>query len=375
MKMKLKLGELNKTSIKLRVPITQRVDLPKSDYNGPCGEREPSNVEIIENVIFYWHPKTQIREEYSRCIPDGSEYAEDITILDTDLPVNVAPSRISTYHSRKMIPALGNWSERLDTLLLQAFDQFPNNWQKISKVLGDKKDATEWRERYESLKHWRMQGHFTHEEDLLIQQSVEKFGKSWALIAKKFFKGRTARQIRDRYMKTLLKRNQKSTFKPYQPQFTIMEKVEEESDVTPREIDKRAVKISISSLNQEDEKRLHDTDSMWVNSPMIRDQPNRQMSDSSFFTDESIKDVMKGTDQSWYDNLDNKPTLDKKLLTKELMKQNQRQDSKEQYKNMMSVSSGNSSANVERFVSKVTEYIASPSKNSQGIVRNDTKTF
>lgn len=371
--MKLRLGELNKTSIKLRVPITQRHDSSYPNYNGPCGEREPSDVEIRENVIFYCHPKTQIREEYSRCIPDGSEYAEDITILDTDLPVNVAPSRISTLHSRKMIPALGNWSERLDTLLLQAFDQFPNNWQKISKVLGDKKDAAECRERYESLKHFQTQGHFTNEEDLLIQRSVEKFGKSWALIAKKFFKGRTARQIRDRYMKTLLKRTQKSTFKPYQPQFTIMEKVEEENDVTPREIDRRAVKISISSLNQEDEKRLHDSDSMRVNSPMMRDQPNRQMSDSSFFTDESVKDVMKGTDQSWYGNLGNKPSPEK--FKSDLNHQNKRQDSKEQYKHMMSVSSGNSSAQVERFVSKVTEYVTSPVTTNQGIVRNDTKSF
>lgn len=255
---------------------------------------------------YYTRPKHIIREEFSRCLPSGSEQDEDITILETDFPVNVAPSRMSTYRSRKSCKIIGNWSERLDMLLLQAFDQFPNNWPQIARILGEKKEATECKDRYELLKHVKKEGHFTLEEDMKIREAVDKYGKSWALIAKKYFKDRTGKQIRDRYMKTLLKQNQKTIFKPYHDQFTIKEKVEEENDVTPREVDRRAVKISISSLNEEAERRLQGLDSMYVNSPLMRNQPNRQMSDSSFFTDESVKDIMKGTDENWYNNLDTK---------------------------------------------------------------------
>lgn len=286
--------------------------------------------------------------------PSGFEQDEDITFLESDSLVNVAPSRISTYKSRKLLPNLGNWSERLDMLLLQAYDQFPSNWQKIARVLGDKKEPNECRERYEVLQHLKKQGHFTNEEDLMIEQAVAKYGKSWALIVKKCFKGRTAKQIRDRYMKTLLKRNQKSTYKHFQNHFTIKENEEEESDSTPRQIDRSGVRIDIAHFNQEQEKRLpEDTESMAVNSPPIyRDRHRRQKTDSSIFTDESVKDAMKGTDRSWYNRLPSKRDLAAKAC---LDKPSKRLDSKEQYKNLMSISSEHSSANAERLLAKATE--------------------
>lgn len=113
------------------------------------------------------------------------EEGEDTTTFEMDLFVNVAPSRISTYKSKKMIPSTKNWSERLDMLLLSSHDQYPSNWVKISGVLGDKKTPDECRERYQSLKILNVKGRFTLEEDNKIKKAVEKYGKSWALIAKK----------------------------------------------------------------------------------------------------------------------------------------------------------------------------------------------
>lgn len=133
------------------------------------------------------------------------EQTEDVTTFERDLSVNVAPSRISTYQSRKMIPGTKNWSERLDMLLLSAFDQYQGNWKKIANDIGGKKTADECRERHTALKNLQVKGRFTQEEDLKIKKAVEKYGKSWALIARKCFINRTAKQIRDRYMKTILK--------------------------------------------------------------------------------------------------------------------------------------------------------------------------
>ena len=197
---------------------------------------------------------------------------------------------------------MGNWSERLDNLLLGCYDQYPKNWQKISMVLGEKKTPDECRERYEAIKICKIEGHFTQEEDAKISRGVDLYGKNFALIQKKYFKNRTAKQIRDRYMKTILKKKQMLTSKHPNHQFTIRE-TEEEADATPREVDRTGVKIHIGSLSKEPEKRLQNLDSYLVGSPFSRNKPTKKDTGTSFCTDESFKDHISNGDREWYDNI------------------------------------------------------------------------
>lgn len=120
---------------------------------------------------------------------------EDVTLLCSDSNVNVANSRMSTYHSKKVLSRANTsvgkashdvkWSVRMDMLLLQAYDQFPDNWQAIAKALGDKKQPAECRERHEVLKALMVKGRFTQEEDAILREAMKKYGKNWALISKK----------------------------------------------------------------------------------------------------------------------------------------------------------------------------------------------
>jgi hypothetical protein len=79
--------------------------------------------------------------------------------------------------------------------------------------------------------------------------------------------------------------------------------------------------------------------------------PGKQKSDSSIFTDESLDEEMKGTDKLWYKNLDYRVKKDRKIQLKNIVQLDPNRsgtnNSAEQYKNMMSISSGegkNSSA-------------------------------
>lgn len=76
------------------------------------------------------------------------------------------------------------------------------------------------------------------------------------------------------------------------------------------------------------------------NKAITREFVMRQQTTSSIFTDESLKEEMKGTDQSWYNNLNSnrKNYQNAENYSKDLTKLG----SNEQYKQMMSLSSNNS---------------------------------
>ena len=117
-----------------------------------------------KEILVFINPKNESHSDMQVILPSGKEENEDMTFLETDTLVNVAPSRMSTRMDLKAISG-ENWSERLDMLLMQAYKQFPDNWAKISKVLGQKKNAEQCRDRHRILSALRIEGHFTMEED------------------------------------------------------------------------------------------------------------------------------------------------------------------------------------------------------------------
>lgn len=304
-----------KALVKVKYPMG-RIS-PSEDgslIDGPWGAIEPQSENSQKSSSKFIYPESDSYDHSDNESPVKEKWRDQTDFL-ADLPVNVAPSRISTYQSRKVIPNSANWSERLDMLLLSAVEQYEGNWQKISAAVGSKRSADECRERYDILSKVKLkQGKFTNEEDAQLRKAVEKYGKNFAFIAKKFFKNRTTKQIRDRYMKTLMKKNQ--TVGPYGVESIIHEKVEEEADVTPRK-DCGNVKINIGSLCQESEKHLPEMMSIAQNSPLIRAQFSK-VSETSFFTDESVNEDMRGTDKLWYNGLDkgeNEANRDENITT------------------------------------------------------------
>ena len=189
-----------------------------SDFLSISGSLKAWELWNKEDVVAFCNPKDWDSDKHI-VIPSGKEENEDMTFLETDSLVDVAPSRMSTYKggnqmgknativvkNGRYLPG-DKWSWRLDMLLIQAHEQFPGNWQKISRLIGSKKEPKECSERYEILSSLSVQGHFSKEEDEILRNAFEKYGKNWALIAKKWFKGRTAKQIRDHYMNTMNKK-------------------------------------------------------------------------------------------------------------------------------------------------------------------------
>lgn len=157
-------------------------------------------------------------------------------------------------------------------------------------------------------------------------------------------------------MKTILKRNQFFTAKQMHHPFTIHERDEEESDITPKKVDREGVKITVDMLAKEPEKRLQGLISESNNSPLMKSRILRKQTDNSIFTEESLKDLMNGTDKAWYENLDKiKETNDEKDFPNMFTNKGSNED----WKDKMSVSS--SSNNAEHLFAKASLHI-SPQK-------------
>lgn len=96
-------------------------------------------------------------------------------------------------NSRKM------FSIQEDALLINCVSLFgENNWKSIIKYFPNR-CTRQIRERYNSyLKPGILDTPWTHEEDLLLSQKIDEFGKHWSMIAK-FFKGRNQNNIKNRW--------------------------------------------------------------------------------------------------------------------------------------------------------------------------------
>ncbi|CDW81303.1 myb-related protein 3r-1-like [Stylonychia lemnae] len=119
------------------------------------------------------------------------------------------------------------WSAKDDNLLVKAFKKYENNWSRIQEELKiPKKTIDDCRNRYDKLQNGNVKGTWMPDEDELILRNVKKFGRNWALIAKKLV-GRNGKQIRERYVNYLEKKE--NLFKD---QFT-----EEEEDLIMKYFD------------------------------------------------------------------------------------------------------------------------------------------
>lgn len=67
-------------------------------------------------------------------------------------------------------------------------------------------DADDIKDRFQKITQGNVKGTWTAEEDAIILREYKKFGRNWALLAKKV-PGRTGKQVRERYVNYLEKRD------------------------------------------------------------------------------------------------------------------------------------------------------------------------
>ena len=98
------------------------------------------------------------------------------------------------------------WSTKEDSKLVKAFKKYESNWHKIeSEMALDKKSLEVCKDRVETLLQSNIKGTWTSDEDSTILKYLKKFGRNWSLIAKKL-EGRNGKQVRERYINYLEKR-------------------------------------------------------------------------------------------------------------------------------------------------------------------------
>lgn len=175
----------------------------KSDKMNVNGEVSWEDDEIEK----FTHPKGRWHRDLNRVLPSGIEHDEDVTQFFQDELVYVKNiTKIST-HINKWGNKEAHWSTHMDNLLLKAAKKFPGNWMKISQQLNKSKlTPKQCRQRYEMLTLGKKEGKFSKQEDLQLERGYKQYGNAFAVIAKKFFKNRTAKQLRDRYLKTIGKK-------------------------------------------------------------------------------------------------------------------------------------------------------------------------
>lgn len=70
----------------------------------------------------------------------------------------------------------------------------------------NKCDVEDIKSRFQKISTGNVKGTWTSEEDSIILREYSKFGRNWALIAKKV-PGRTGKQVRERYVNYLEKKD------------------------------------------------------------------------------------------------------------------------------------------------------------------------
>jgi hypothetical protein len=95
------------------------------------------------------------------------------------------------------------WSKDEDEVLIShANPTGKNRWKKLSYLLPGK-TGYDCYLRYRSIKPGLRKGSWDKDEDDILLEGIEQLGKQWSVIAKVFFKDRTPKQIRDRYINYL----------------------------------------------------------------------------------------------------------------------------------------------------------------------------
>ncbi|KAG7091106.1 hypothetical protein E1B28_010161 [Marasmius oreades] len=93
----------------------------------------------------------------------------------------------------------GAWSSEEDRLLIQAVQTYGSKWSLVAGVVKTR-SSTQCARRWSDTLDPRIdKSPWTPEQDQLLLQAVAKHGRTWANIAKMYFRGRTGLALKNRY--------------------------------------------------------------------------------------------------------------------------------------------------------------------------------
>lgn len=99
----------------------------------------------------------------------------------------------------------GSWTKEEDILLKNLYNQYGKRWTKISKIMRYR-NPNQIRERYQNILDENVnKSKFTVEEDQMLIRLYLKYGRSWTKISK-YFLGRTPDKIKTRFYTNILKK-------------------------------------------------------------------------------------------------------------------------------------------------------------------------
>jgi hypothetical protein len=99
--------------------------------------------------------------------------------------------------------SLKKWTPDEDKILLASTNSIcKNRWKKLSQLIPGKA-AYDCYLRYRSIQPGIKKGIWLKEEDERILKGIKAFGPHWSFVARVYFRDRTPKQIRDRYVNYL----------------------------------------------------------------------------------------------------------------------------------------------------------------------------
>lgn len=115
--------------------------------------------------------------------------------------LNLPPDSKKVFISTK-VKKVNAWTKEEDEILLAQAEKYGyRHWKKIAAALKNR-SSIQCSARYKRIRPGLVKGNWAKDEDQLVLELVDKFGKNWSLISK-YIPSRTGKQIRDRYLNTL----------------------------------------------------------------------------------------------------------------------------------------------------------------------------
>ncbi|KAG0235589.1 hypothetical protein BGW42_005028 [Actinomortierella wolfii] len=186
------LGLTEKTDITPQSTTTptevQPAPKPQTPRKRERGERSvwtPEEDNYLRMAVQLYGDKTEKWAKIAACVPGRTN----------------KNCRKRWFHSLDPSLRKGAWTEEEDYLLITGVQKFKGQWSKIAERIQGRTDdqcAKRWRE---SLDPHIDRTAWTPEEDALLLQKYEEFGSQWQKIAALFFPGRPGLHCRNRWRK------------------------------------------------------------------------------------------------------------------------------------------------------------------------------
>jgi hypothetical protein len=166
-----------------------------------------------ENIL-----NKEIKEEITSSVKSTNNYEEiiDKFLANKDIPTKIFPENenrpnfIDVYNQLHLSKSR-EWTAHEDNTLLEYVAKYNSrNWKRISEIIKTK-TPQQCTYRYQKLIKEKDTQKWSRKEDIKLYELIETYGEDFETIVK-YFEGRTAKQLEERYRKKLDPKSRNTTF-------------------------------------------------------------------------------------------------------------------------------------------------------------------